>query len=315
MCADESICARSIILSTLSYQTLVICTSFIVQQLIKTSSTRLDQLDFMRCLTISTSFFFFLLLSGKRIRSASAQPYRLSKIRSTCLYLSFYSCTEQCLKYAYVCVCVSLTTTIREEKRREANRFVALFLFHLSRLLLVHWVEMYDDARSIHFSSRRDHHQPYLSKKEGGSSDTCKCALNTSSAISNNHRWPQHGDINCRSFLRHSVKWVHCPSAVQWRRLFTFRIAPSWYPRSRTSFVLDRYIRLIRFLSTVDCCSFQHVYISKTALSLSRTNGRFLRFEHRSEVFSISSERKIDFSSHRQLVIPRRLKTIMSQSM
>ena len=62
MYVDEYIIVRSIILSTLSYQTLVIRTSFIVQQLIKTSSTRLDQFDFMRCLMISTSFRFLLLL-------------------------------------------------------------------------------------------------------------------------------------------------------------------------------------------------------------------------------------------------------------
>ena len=146
MYVDEYIAVRSIILSTLSYQTLVIRTSLIVQQLIKTSSTRLDQFDFMRCLMISTSFFFsFVSCTGKRIWSASVvQPYRLSKIRSTCLYLSFYSCSEQCQRYAYAYVCVYLEQQ-PSEKRNESFLCSRSF-FHLSRLLLVRWVQMYADA-------------------------------------------------------------------------------------------------------------------------------------------------------------------------
>ena len=118
MCADESICARSIILSTLSYQTLVICTSFIVQQLIKTSSTRLDQLDFMRCLTISTSFFFFFSSAGKEYdRRAHSLIDCPRSDQPVCICPSIRALNNVKKMHMCVCVCLSLTTTIREEKR------------------------------------------------------------------------------------------------------------------------------------------------------------------------------------------------------
>jgi predicted nucleic acid-binding Zn ribbon protein len=92
-------------------------------RLIITSIKRQCQLNSTQYLMI---YFFYW-----SIKDRSHAFYRLSKIRSTCLYLSFFSCSEQCQRY------IAMNTITKEKKRRRRKESSCLFLLHLSRLLLV----------------------------------------------------------------------------------------------------------------------------------------------------------------------------------